>query len=593
MKRCPRCHQTYADETLKFCRDDGVLLQTVSSPAESSDTLLLPAAQAGDALPTQLIQNDTGHAKEPTSPLQPARSPQTRAPKATGDVHSTSSAEFISQEIRRHKRGFAAALVVLLSAVIGLGYWYFFHRAVGSKQIESIAVMPFVNESGNAETEYLSDGMTESLIGSLSQLPKLSVKARSSVFRYKGKESDLRKIAEELGVQAILTGRVTQRGQDLTLYLSLVDAATENNLWSKQYNRNLSNLIALQNEIARDVSNNLKTKLSGADEQKLTKNYTDNAEAYQLYLKGRFQTLKISPPEILKGVSYLQEAIRIDPDYALAHVGLADAYRSMALGGEQPPNEYFPKAKAAANRALEIDGTLAEAHAVLGFIIYWYDWDWAEAEKHLKRALELNPNNADVHFAYGQFLSTLGRFDEGLPELKRSRELEPLNLRNTSLEVRFLSNAGRPDESFAAFRKIFEIDPNYWFAHTNVAIAYINEKMYTEAAASARKARELNSYNTQAIALGGYALAKSGRQTEARAALQELLQLSKQRSVPPTNIAMVYSGLNEKDEAVAWLERAYRDKDPRIVFLKIDRQWDGLRGEPRFQDLLRRLGLSQ
>jgi serine/threonine-protein kinase len=198
-----------------------------------------------------------------------------------------------------------------------------------------------------------------------------------------------------------------------------------------------------------------------------------------------------------------------------------------------------------------------------------------------------------VHFAYGQFLSTLGRFDEGLPELKRSRELEPLNLRNTSLEARFLSNAGRPDESFTAFQKIFEIDPNYWFAHTHIAIAYINEKMYTEAASSARKARELNSYSTQAIALGGYALAKSGRQTEARAALQELLQLSKQRNVPPTNIATVYCGLNEKDEAIAWLERAYRDKDPRIVFLKIDSQWGDLSGEPRFQDLLRRVGLSQ
>jgi eukaryotic-like serine/threonine-protein kinase len=511
----------------------------------------------------------------------------------TDDVpHTTTSAKLFGQKVKKHKSRIAAALLILLFATIGSGYWYFFYLSASGKQIESIAVLPFVNESGDADVEYLSDGMTETLIGSLSQIPNLNVKARSSVFRYKGREVLASAVGKELNVQAVLTGRVVQRGEQLTLYVELVDAATENSLWKQSYNKTMTNLIALQTDVARDVADRLKVKLSGADEKKLTKNYTANSEAYQLYLKGRYQTIKLSPQEILKGVSYFQEAIRLDPNYALAHVGLSDAYRSLALGGEQLPNEYFPKAKMAANRAIEIDDTLGEAHAVLGFIIYWYDWDWATSEKHLKRALELNPNNSDAHFFYGQFLSTLGRYDEGLAEFKRARDLEPLNARTASLEARFLASAGKRDESIAAFRKIFEINPDYWFAYTQAANSYNNEKMYTEAAAAARKARGLNEFSSQAIALEGYALAKSGRQAEARAALQELLRLSEQRNVPPTNIAMVYCGLNEKDKALTWLERSYRDKDARIVFLKIDRLWDDLRDTPRFQDLLRRMELS-
>src|SRR3989442_10610119 len=302
-------------------------------------------------------------------------------------ARATSSAEYIASRIKQHRVVVAAGLAVLLLAAIGFGYWFYAHRASNLARIESIAVLPFVNASGNSDLEYLSDGMTESLINSLSQLPHLSVKARSSVFRYKGKEADPQQVASQLSVQAILTGRVVQRGDDLTLYLSLVDGRNGNQIWGDHYERKLTGLISLQTEIARDVSSKLRVKLSSADEQRLTKGYTANTEAYELYLKGRYHIFKLKPSEARTLISYFQRAIEIDPNYALAYVGLAHAYLSLALAGEMPATEFFPKAKDAAQKAVEIDDRLAEAHAVLGFPIFWYDWNWKEAERQLKQAL--------------------------------------------------------------------------------------------------------------------------------------------------------------------------------------------------------------
>jgi eukaryotic-like serine/threonine-protein kinase len=505
----------------------------------------------------------------------------------------TSSAEYLVSRIKQHKGLFAAGLAVLLLAAIGFGYWLYTNRAPNAAQIESIAVLPFVNESGNAEVEYLSDGMTESLINSLSQLPNLSVKARSTVFRYKGNEVEPQQVAKELSVQAILNGRVVQRGDDLALYLSLVDARTGNQLWGEQYNRKLTDLMALQDEITRDVSRKLRARLSGADEQKLAKNYTANNEAYQLYLKGRFHLLKNTGPEIQTGISYFQQAIEIDPSYALAYAGLADAYRAMALGGEMRSTEFLPKAKAAAQKAIEIDDTLAEGHAVLGYIIYWYDWDWNAAEKQYKRALELNPNSSDTHLFYAHLLSTTGRHAEGLAEVRRARELDPLSLRINALEGEFLIHAGRTDEALARLQKTFELDPNSRLAHLFASSAYIEKGMYSEAVAEARKARELSGVSSYPTAFLGYALAKSGKPAEARGLLEELLKLSTERYVSPYNIALIYNGLDERDETLAWLEQGYQKRDPRMVFLKVEPKWNNLRADPRFQDLLRRVGLPQ
>jgi serine/threonine-protein kinase len=313
-----------------------------------------------------------------------------------------------------------AVVALLLTVSVAGGYWFFTHS--GNEAIGSIAVLPFVNASGNSELEYLSDGMTDSLINSLSQLPNLSVKARSSVFHYKGTEIDPQKLAADLSVQAILSGRVVQRGDDLTLYLSL-DDRNGDHIWGEQYNRQLADLVSLQAEIAREVSHKLQARLSRADAQRLTKRYPANPEAFQLYLKGRYYLLKGAKSDQFTGISYFQKAIEIDPSYAIAYVGLADAYRSPAL--EIRPTDGLPKAKAAALKAIELDDTLAEGHAVLGWVHFWYDWDWSSAESQFKRALELDENNADTHSYYAHLLSNTGRHAEALAEAKRARELEP------------------------------------------------------------------------------------------------------------------------------------------------------------------------
>jgi serine/threonine protein kinase len=315
----------------------------------------------------------------------------------TSIARPASSAEYIVSRIKQRRRGFAVLLALLLLAAVGFGYWFYKRRLSEPAQIESIAVLPFVNASGNADVEYLSDGITESLIDSLSQLPHLSVKARSSVFRYKGKEVEPQQVAAELSVQAILNGRVVQRGDDLTLYLSLVDARTGNQLWGTQYNRKLTDLVALQNEMARDVSQRLRARLSGADEQKLAKNYTQNTEAYQAYLKGLYYWNKGPVPGYEKSRDYFQQAIDLDPSYALAHSGLALYYSYAAANGLLPPDENWPKAEAEANKALALDETLAESYNPLAAIKLYYYRDWPAAEAYFRRGIELDPNFAEIH----------------------------------------------------------------------------------------------------------------------------------------------------------------------------------------------------
>jgi serine/threonine-protein kinase len=534
--------------------------------------------------------------------LERSTAPKSETAEVTGGPGPATSSELPARptisdrSFAVGKKSVIAAIVLVVS--VGAAYLYFIRSA--ARTIDSIAVLPFINASGNSELEYLSDGMTDSLINNLSQLPNLSVKARSSVFHYKGTDVDPQKLATDLSVQAVLSGRVVQRGDDLTLYLSLVDGRNGNQLWGEQYNRKLADILSLQTEIAREVSRKLQVRLSRADEQKVTKNYTANAEAYQLYLKGRYHLQKTGASDIQTSISYFERAIALDPSYALAYVGIADAYRAPAM--ELRPAEVIPKAKAAAQRALEIDDSLAEAHSVLGWIMFWSDWDWNAAENQFKRALELDPDSAEAHQYYAHFLSNLGRHAEALDEIKRARELEPLNARTNALEGQFLLHAGRTDEALDRLQKTFELEPNHYAAHGFAANAYIEKGMFLEAIAEARKAGTFSgvgvvsqdpfSGSTRATSILGYALAKAGKPTEARAVLEELLRLSKKRYVSPYNIAMVYNALGELDEALAWLERGYEQRDVRMMFLKVDPKLNNLRSEPRFQDLMRRVGLQ-
>ncbi len=500
---------------------------------------------------------------------------------------TASSAEYIAAEIKNHKSGFIA-LSVLLLAAIGFGYWFFFSH---SKQIESIAVMPFVNESGDANVEYLSDGMTETLISSLSQIPNLNVKARSSVFRYKGKETDAATIGKQLNVQAIVHGTVVQRGQDLALHIELVDAQTENALWSADYKQPMTNLVSLQNEIARDVSQKLKIKLSGADEQKVAKNYTENAEAYQLYLKGQYVWNKFTPEDLQKSIEYYNQAIEKDPNYALAYAGLAAAY-SVLGNAYLPPNEAYPKAKAYAAKALAIDDTLSEAHMTMGAVRLLYDWNWAEAAKELKRAQTLNPNYAPAHQLYGYYLEAMGRVDEAQAEMKRALELDPLSLIINADAGYFFYYARQYDQSGAQCQKTINLDPHFFIAYFCLGQAYEQKKMYPQAIETFQKGVNLAGRDPQLIAALGHAYALSGERDKANQILAELREMSKHRYVSPYLFAIVYLGLGDKDQTFAWLDKAFQDRSFFLIWLKVEPLFDPLRDDSRFQDLLRRVGLQ-
>lgn len=495
------------------------------------------------------------------------------------------------ERARRRRAGFAVVLVgvVLIGILAGVLYL----SRPSQPAIPSIAILPFENAAGDSELDYLADGMTDSLINSLSQLPGLAVKARSLVFRYRSHDVKPQQVASELSVQAVLTGRVVQHGDGLTLYLSLIDGQSGDQLWGDKYERKISELVTLQNDIASDVARKLRTRLSGSEEQRLRRNYTDNTEAYRLFLKGRYQILKQKRSETQKGITFFEKAIEIDPSYALAYVGLAEANRALALSGELPSSEYMPKAKAAAQKAIEIDDTLAEAHSALGFILFWYDWDWNEAEKQCKRALELDPNSADSHLVYAHLLSNTGRHEEALAEAKRATELDPLNLRTNALEGEFLIHAGRTDEGLDKLKKVSELDQDYWFAHVFAASGYIEKWDFAAAADEALKARDLSEGNAQPYAFLAYALNRSGKKAEARAVLDELLKRSEERYVPPYYVALALCGLGRPDDAIRWLQRGLAERDPRMTFLKVEPKWDPMRSDPRFQDILRRVGFQQ
>ncbi len=431
-------------------------------------------------------------------------------------------------------------------------------------------------------------GMADTLIAKLGG-DALVVRPLSSVRRYVALEQDSLSAGRELGVEAVLDGSIQTSGERIRISARLVRTNDGRQLWAGRFDEKFTDIFTVQDSISERVATALKIRLSGKEK----KRQTENTEAYQLYMKGRFHLLKASRAETETSISYFQQAIAADPDYALAYAGLADAYRASAVGGEMPSAEFMPKAKAAALRAIELNDTLSEAHANLGHVLFWYDWDWSAAENQFKRALELDPNSADARQFYAHLLSNTGRHAEALAEIKRAREIDPLNLRVGALEGLFLFHAGRTDEAIDRWHKTLALDSNYRLANMFAVRAYIEKGMFVEALSATRKARELSAVSTEPIAYGTYALAKSGEAAEARAALDELRGLSKTRWVPPYNFALVHNALGESDEALGYLEKAFAEKDVRMVFLKVEPKWNNLRSEPRFIDLMRRMRLEQ
>ena len=511
-------------------------------------------------------------------------------------AHSASSAEYIVSGIKQHKVAVAviASLVLIAvgAGVIGMSAYL---RARNSEvAIESIAVLPFVNQNHDPDSEYLSDGVTESIINSLTQLPSLKVMARSSVFRYKGKEADPMAAGKELGVRAVLTGRIMQRGDSLTISTELLDVRDNKQLWGEQYQRKVSDLLAVERDIAREITGNLRLKLSGPEQSRVVKHYTENPEAYQLYLKGRFYWNRRTEEGARKGIEYFQLAIDKDPTYALAYTGLADCYSILGTSynvASLSPSEAIPKAKSAATKALEMDDTLAEAHTSLAYIRLNYDWDWAGAEREFKRAIELDPNYANAHHWYSHYLMAMSRPQESLAESKRALGIDQLDsVMNVHLGWHYIY-ARQYDLAIAQFRKTLEMDPNYGLTHWYLGQAYALKGMYAEAETELLKAKYLLQQNVAVEADIGYAYAASGKGGEAKKVIDELKQSSKQRYISSYYLALIYTGLGEKDSAFEWLENAYRERSDLLIYLKVDSRLDSLRSDARFAELVWRVRL--
>jgi eukaryotic-like serine/threonine-protein kinase len=477
---------------------------------------------------------------------------------------------------------------VLLVASSGFAFWRLLNRA-DQRQIESIAVLPFTNESGSADLDYLSDGMTETLINSLSNLPNLNVKARSSVFRYKGRETDAKQVGADLNVQAVLSGRVIQRGGDLTLYLSLEDVRTGNQIWGENYNRSMKNLVALQTEIARDVSKQLQTKLSNADTQNLTKNYTENSEAYQQYLLGRFYWNKRNKDDFYRAINHYSQAVRVDSNYAIAFAGLADVYIILqGYDDSAVPLDLQTKARENALKALSLDDTLSEAHLSNGIILQTLDFDFAGAEREFKRAIESDPKNAVAFYQYANFLMAFGRFDEAESKFRRALELEPASVNANRLYGIFLMLARRYEESEKQAKKTIELDPNFQGAYFSFANTLLLQGRYAEAVEQYAKSREVAGKPDEAAMIRA-SFKKGGW----RGFILDIIKLDWTAGFRPKYIeATRFASIGEKQKALDALEDAFARRETFITLTNVDPRFDSLRDEPRFKDLLRRVGLT-
>ena len=521
-------------------------------------------------------------------------------PPSTGEMPSAaatraSSAEFIISGLKQHKAAtvMGALVVLILVAAVAYGIRSYLHAGSTEVAVESIAVVPFMNQSKDPNSEWISDGLTESIINNLTQLPNLKVIARSSVFRYKGRENDPLVIGKELGVRAVLTGRLMQRGETMLISTELIDIRDNKQLWGEQYERPLSDMLSVQREIAREITNNLRPTLSGVEQSRANKEYTANAEAYQLYLKGRYYWNKRTPADFRKAIPFFQQAIEKDPGYAMAYSGLADTYALLSAYTNEAPKELMPKAKEAALKALALDDKLAEAHASLGQIVEYYEYDFVTARKEYHRALELNPNYATGHQWLAEHLSGFKRFDESIAQIRRALELDPLSAIINRIYADILVDARRFDEAIVQYQKTIELDPNFATAHFFLGRAYEGKGMYDQAVEAYMKAGAINQLPEETMIQMREVYKKSGWKAFVKANLDRMMASPQAASVPPYFAATFYVKLGQNDEAIKLLEKAYEERDFRMIMLTVSYEFDPLRSDPRFRDLVRRVGLPE
>ena len=482
-----------------------------------------------------------------------------------------------------------AILAVAIGALIVA--WAYPHRR--SPSIDSVAVLPFANASADPSDEYLSDGITETIIDELSRLPTLRVTARSTVSQWRGRNFDPQEMGRRLDVGAVLTGTLTHRGDRLAVQADLVNVRDGSEMWGEHYDRKLTDILAIQEDIAREIAFNLRLRLTTQEKRQLATHSTSDAEAYDDYLKGLHYAQTFTPQGLNEGIAYLQKAIARDPSFALAYAGMAEYYGNVD-DWLMPPTESGPREEEAAKKALELDDTLAEGHVQLGLVYFWYTWDWPAAEREFQRGLALNANLAVAHAYYGWFLVWMGRVDEGLAENRRAVALDPLSAEYNFLLGYNLYYARRYDQAIEQLKTTIQVAPDFWLARDALGWSYLETSHPAEAMEQLRQARQAAGIvMAEPLASLGYAYAVSGDQQSAQKAIRTLEDESRQQHISPYFFAMIHLGLGDKDRAFEWLEKSYQERSWYLAGLKLDPMFDRLRFDPRFQDLLRRVGLTQ
>ena len=576
-----RCLAKDPDERYQNIKDVAIELKEVRREAEAIGPALnvSPGTSASEDAKTLWHPETTTARSGSVTSNPPAGSLSTNA----------SGAEFA---LKRRRNVIAIAAVVLVAGVLAaFGIRSYLHARSSELAVESIAVIPFANQSNDPNAEWISDGLTESIINNLTQLPNLKVIARSSVFRYKGKEVDPLAVGRELGVRAVLTGRMLQRDDTMLISAELIDIRDNKQLWGEKYQRKLADMLAVQREIAREITNNLRPTLSGIDLSMANKQYTASAEAYQLYLKGRFHWNKRTPADFQKAIMYFQQAIDRDPNYALAYSGIADTYTLLTGFTTDRPRDVMPKAKEAALKALELDDRLAEAHASLGQVSAYYDYDFTTAEREFRRALELNPNYPSAHQWLAEHLLVMKRFDESIAEIRRALELDPLSFAMNRVYAGILLEARRFDEAIAQYQKTIELDPNSPQTPFFLGRAYEAKGMYDEAVRQYTTAAAMSGFPPDKLAKMNEAYKESGWKAYVEIAMEESVRRGSQPG--PYVVAGFYARLGRKEEALAWLQKGYEERDFRMRFLSVHYEFDAFRSDPRFAGLVRKMGLPQ